>query len=55
MSRISIKTKADLPADLRPLWDKMRPYGDFATTLRRRRPCATPHSERDWRAIIDAS
>ena len=29
MSRISIKSKADLPADLRPLWEKMRGYGDF--------------------------
>ena len=29
MSRISIKNKTDLPADLRPLWEKMRAYGDF--------------------------
>jgi len=29
MSRISIKAKADLPADLRLLWEKMRAYGDF--------------------------
>src|SRR5262245_13997521 len=29
MSRISIKAKADLPADLHPLWEKMRAYGDF--------------------------
>src|SRR5262245_49882587 len=29
MSRISIKTKAELPADLRPLWEKMRAFGDF--------------------------
>jgi AhpD family alkylhydroperoxidase len=29
MSRISIKSKADLPADLRPLWEEMRAYGDF--------------------------
>jgi AhpD family alkylhydroperoxidase len=29
MSRISIKSKADLPVDLQPLWEKMRAYGDF--------------------------
>src|ERR1700743_3500374 len=29
MSRISIKTKADLPAELRPLWDRMTTYGAF--------------------------
>ena len=29
MSRISIKSKADLPADLRVLWEQMRTYGDF--------------------------
>jgi len=29
MARISIKAKADLPADLRLLWEKMRAYGDF--------------------------
>ena len=29
MSRVSIKTKADLPAELRPLWDKMTTYGAF--------------------------
>jgi uncharacterized peroxidase-related enzyme len=29
MSRISTKTKADLPTELHPLWEKMRGYGDF--------------------------
>src|SRR6201996_3231262 len=29
MSRISIKTRDDLPAGLRPLWDKMTTYGAF--------------------------
>ena len=29
MSRVSIKTKADLPAELPPLWDKMTTYGAF--------------------------
>ena len=29
MSRISTKTKADLPAELQPLWEKMRGYGAF--------------------------
>jgi uncharacterized peroxidase-related enzyme len=29
MSRISIKSKADLPAALQPLWDRMTTYGAF--------------------------
>ena len=29
MSRVSIKTRDDLPAELRPLWDKMATYGAF--------------------------
>ena len=29
MSRISIKTREDLPEALRPLWDKMTTYGAF--------------------------
>lgn len=29
MSRISIKTRDDLPEALRPLWDKMTTYGSF--------------------------
>jgi uncharacterized peroxidase-related enzyme len=29
MSRVSIKTRDDLPAELRPLWDKMTTYGAF--------------------------
>jgi uncharacterized peroxidase-related enzyme len=29
MSRISIKTKDDLPRELRPLWEKMQRYGQF--------------------------
>jgi hypothetical protein len=29
MSRISIKTRNDLPNELKPLWDKMLTYGAF--------------------------
>ena len=29
MSRISVKTKEDLPLALRPLWEKMQGYGEF--------------------------
>lgn len=29
MSRVSIKTRDDLPAELKPLWDKMTTYGAF--------------------------
>ena len=29
MSRISIKTRKELPAELQPLWDKMTTYGAF--------------------------
>jgi uncharacterized peroxidase-related enzyme len=29
MSRVSVKTKADLPAELWPLWDKVLSYGPF--------------------------
>ena len=29
MSRVSIKTRNDLPAELQPLWDKMTTYGAF--------------------------
>jgi uncharacterized peroxidase-related enzyme len=29
MSRISVKSKGDLPAALRPLWEKMQTYGAF--------------------------
>jgi len=29
MSRVSIKTRTDLPAELQPLWDKMTTYGAF--------------------------
>jgi uncharacterized peroxidase-related enzyme len=29
MARISVKTKDDLPAALRPLWDRMKTYGAF--------------------------
>lgn len=30
MSRVALKTRADLPAELLPLWDRMTTYGDFA-------------------------
>src|SRR5580700_9526917 len=29
MSRISVRTRDDLPEALRPLWDRMKSYGDF--------------------------
>jgi uncharacterized peroxidase-related enzyme len=29
MSRISVRTRDDLPEDLRPLWDRMKTYGAF--------------------------
>ena len=29
MSRISIKTEKDVPAELKPLWEKMKSYGAF--------------------------
>lgn len=29
MARVSIKTQADVPVELRPLWDTMRSYGAF--------------------------
>jgi uncharacterized peroxidase-related enzyme len=29
MSRVSIRTRADLPRELHPLWDKMQSYGAF--------------------------
>ncbi|MGN8547320.1 carboxymuconolactone decarboxylase family protein [Bradyrhizobium sp. 13971] len=29
MSRVSIKTRNDLPSELKPLWDKMTTYGAF--------------------------
>jgi AhpD family alkylhydroperoxidase len=29
MSRISVMTRDDLPEALRPLWDRMKTYGDF--------------------------
>ena len=29
MSRVSIKTRNDLPSELKPLWDKMTTYGPF--------------------------
>lgn len=30
MSRVALKTREDLPADLQPLWDRMTTYGAFA-------------------------
>jgi uncharacterized peroxidase-related enzyme len=29
MSRVSVRTRDDLPEALRPLWDRMKSYGDF--------------------------
>src|SRR3569623_136640 len=52
MSRISIKTREDLPEALRPLWDKMPTYGAFenqAGVLAHRAPIFT-HM---WSLLVD--
>ena len=30
MSRVAIKGREAIPGELRPLWDRMTGYGDFA-------------------------
>ena len=52
MSRISIKTKADLPAELRPLWDKMTTYGSFENQagVMAQRPPIFKHV---WSLLVD--
>jgi uncharacterized peroxidase-related enzyme len=52
MSRVSIKTKDDLPANLRPLWDKMTTYGAFENQagVMAHRP---PIFEHIWSLLVD--
>jgi uncharacterized peroxidase-related enzyme len=52
MSRISIKTKSDLPAELGPLWDKMTTYGSFENQagVMAHRPPIFKHV---WSLLID--
>ena len=41
MARVGIKRREDLAEDLRPLWDRMLAYGDFANmagAMAQRRP-----------------
>jgi uncharacterized peroxidase-related enzyme len=54
MSRISIKTKDDLPAEMRPLWDKMTSYGAFENQagVMAHRP---PIFEHMWSMLVDLS
>ena len=52
MSRISIKTKSDLPAELGPLWDKMTSYGSFENQagVMAQRPPIFKHV---WSLLVD--
>ena len=52
MSRISVKTRGDLPAELRPLWDKMTTYGAFENQagVMAHRPPIFKHI---WSMLID--
>jgi uncharacterized peroxidase-related enzyme len=52
MSRVSIKTREDLPAGLRPLWDKMTTYGAFENQagVMAHRP---PIFEHMWSLLVD--
>ena len=52
MSRVSIKTRADLPAVLQPLWDKMTTYGAFENQagVMAHRPPIFKHI---WSLLID--
>jgi AhpD family alkylhydroperoxidase len=52
MARVSIKQKADLPADLQPLWERMQAYGHFEhmAGVMAHRP---PVFEHVWRLLID--
>ena len=54
MPRVSIKTKSDLPAELRPLWDKMQEYGAFENQagVMVHRPPIFKHM---WSLLIDLS
>jgi uncharacterized peroxidase-related enzyme len=52
MSRVSIKTKDDLPAELHPLWDKMTTYGAFENQagVMAHRPPIFGHT---WSLLVD--
>ena len=52
MSRVSIKTKDDLPAELKPLWDKMTTYGAFENQagVMAHRPPIFKHT---WSLLVD--
>ena len=52
MSRLSIKTKSDLPPELQPLWDKMTTYGAFENQagVMAHRP---PIFEHMWSMLVD--
>jgi uncharacterized peroxidase-related enzyme len=52
VSRVSVKTREDLPAGLRPLWDKMTTYGAFENQagVMAHRP---PIFEHIWSLLID--
>jgi uncharacterized peroxidase-related enzyme len=54
MSRVSIKTRDDLPGELRPLWDKMTTYGAFENQagVMAHRPPIFKHM---WSMLIDLS
>jgi uncharacterized peroxidase-related enzyme len=52
MSRVSIKTKADLPPEFQPLWDKMTTYGAFENQagVMAQRPPIFKHV---WSLLVD--
>jgi uncharacterized peroxidase-related enzyme len=52
MSRVSIKTRDDLPAELKPLWDKMTTYGAFENQagVMAHRPPIFKHM---WSLLVD--
>jgi uncharacterized peroxidase-related enzyme len=52
MSRVSIKTRDDLPTELKPLWDKMTTYGAFENQagVMAHRPAIFKHM---WSLLVD--
>ena len=52
MSRVSIRTKNDLPPELQPLWDKMTTYGAFESQagVMAHRPPIFKHT---WSLLVD--
>ncbi|HMM90048.1 carboxymuconolactone decarboxylase family protein [Bradyrhizobium sp.] len=52
MSRVSIRTRDDLPAELQPLWDKMTTYGAFENQagVMAHRPPIFRHT---WSLLVD--